>query len=135
MLKHTVEDYLKTIFSINEKQQDKDKGIHPVDIANYLKVKKSSVSAAIQKLSKEGFVTVEPYSPVFLTEKGLKEAHCITHNHRVIEYFLKEILRCDTSSIHEEAHKLEHAFSESTIRKLDTFLGNPKISPHGKKIH
>ena len=36
--------------------------------------------------------------------------------------------------IHEEAHRLEHAFSEESIAKLNSILNNPKYCPHGKPI-
>ena len=85
-------------------------------------------------MTKEGLLKSAPYSRIKFTHKGREEAMRIVHNHRLIEYFLKEILKVDESKLHEEAHKLEHAFSDSTIRKLDKFLGNPKLSPDGKPI-
>jgi DtxR family Mn-dependent transcriptional regulator len=135
MRQATIDDYLKAMYVIRENQQDIKKGINSIDVANTLKVKKSSVSSIVKKLSKLGYIKSEPYSAIFFTIKGITEAKKITHNHRVIEYFLKETLKCDTNIIHDEAHKLEHAFSDYSMRKLDSFLGNPKISPHGKRIH
>lgn len=135
MNQRTIEDYLKAIFVIYEKEGKKEKGIRSTDIAKSLNIKKPSVSAVLHKLADAGYLKSEAYSPVFFTEMGLKEAQRIVHNHRVIEYFLKEILKCDLKIIHKEAHKLEHAFSDSTIRKLDDFLGNPSVSPYGKRIH
>lgn len=133
MQKKTVEDYLASIYRIHE-QKDQE-GVSCVDIANNLKITKASVSEAVRKLKNEGLVEAEPYSKIFLTEKGEKQAKEIIHNHRVIEYFLKETLKCELEIVHKEAHNLEHALSKSTIKKLDSFLGNPKISPYGKKIH
>ena len=134
MNQETVDDYLKAIYKIYCESGEINK-IHLVDIAKALKIKKSSVSSVVKKLTSEKYLKSEPYKEISLTKKGFDEAKRITHNHRVIEYFLKETLKCDTKDIHEEAHALEHAFSDETIRKLDDFLGNPKISPHGKKIH
>lgn len=135
MQKKTVEDYLLAIFQIYEQKEDKNKGIQSIEIAKQLNITKPSVSSIIRKLSERGYLKAMPYSPVFLTDSGLKEAKRIIHNHRVIEYFLREALKCDMEIVHDEAHKLEHAFSETTIRKLDHYLGNPKISPYGKRIH
>jgi len=135
MQKATVEDYLKTMYILYEQQKDKQEGIKSVEIAKIMKIKKPSVSAIVRKLEKQGFIQTKPYAPVFFTTKGLKEAIRITHNHRLIEYFLREILKGDLKNIHREAHRLEHAFSEATIRRLDEFLGNPKTSPYGKRIH
>jgi Mn-dependent DtxR family transcriptional regulator len=44
------------------------------------------------------------------------------------------VLGIDGKDVHAEAHKLEHAFSDSVIKRLAKFLGNPKTDPHGKKI-
>jgi DtxR family transcriptional regulator, Mn-dependent transcriptional regulator len=135
MEEKTVEDYLKAIYSIYEGTADKSKGIKSIEIVNTMKIKKPSVSAMIKNLADEGYIEAKPYSPVFFTKKGLKKARIITHNHRVIEYFLTEVLKCGLDVVHNEAHKLEHAFSDETIKKLDKYLGNPKVSPYGKRIH
>lgn len=134
MIKKSQEDFLRTIFVFSEKTGNYSAGVRLVDMAKYLKISKSAVCQMIKKLAKERLVKTKPYSCVFLTEKGLKIAKRITHNHRVIEVFLKDVLNCDLDRIHEEAHQLEHTFSEYTIKKLDKFLGNPKVSPMGKKI-
>ena len=134
MEQKSTEDYLRTIYSLYEKEQDKTKGIRSIDIAEELNISKPSVSEMIKKLVKKGFVKSNPYSNIFLTKKGLKEAQRVMHNHRVIEVFLKHILDYDIIKVHEEANRLEHAFSEDSIRRLDDFLKNPKRSPHGKII-
>ena len=85
-------------------------------------------------LNKEGLVSYEKYSPIKLSEKGKQIAENLTSKHRLIEIFLKKILKVDSASIHEEAHRLEHAFSNESIIKLKKFLGNPKTDPHGKPI-
>lgn len=135
MKKTSKEDYLKAIYLIYEKQGDKTAGIKSIGIAKSLGISKPSVSAMIKKLAKEGFLKVKPYSKIFFTKKGLREAKRITHNYRVIGVFLKDILKYDLNKIHKEAHKLEHAFSEESIRRLDKFLGDPKRCPHGEIIH
>ena len=88
----------------------------------------------IKKLNKLGYVKTKLYSKIFLTKEGLDEAKRLMHNHRVIEVFLKEILEYDLNKVHQEAHRLEHAFSEESIDRLDRFLNYPKVSPNGKKI-
>ncbi len=130
----STEDYLRTIYSLYENQKDISKGVKSVYIAKELKISKPSVSKMITKLISKKYLKSKPYSNIYFTEKGLKEAKRIMHNHRVIEVFLKNILNCNLGRIHEEAHHLEHTFSEYTIKKLDKFLNNPKVSPMGKKI-
>lgn len=130
----STEDYLRTIYFLYEKQDNKSKGIKSIDIAKELKISKASVSKMITKLISKKYLKAKPYSNIYFTKKGLKEAIRIMHNHRIIEVFLKKFLNCDLKKIHKEAHQLEHAFSEYTIKKLDKFLNNPKISPYGKLI-
>jgi len=130
MKKKTKEDYLSTIYRI---QEENNKEISSIQIAKKLKIAKSSVSEMVKKLKKENLVQAEHYGKIKLTSNGLKQAKTIIHNHRLIEYFLKKVLKCNR--VHKEAHDLEHSLSQSTIKKLDNFLGNPRISPTGKKIH
>lgn len=130
----STEDYLRTIYSLYEEQEDKSTGIKSINIAKELKISKASVSSMVKKLIFKKYLKAKPYSDIYFTKKGLKEAKRIMHNHRVIEVFLKNILNCDIKRIHKEAHRLEHTFSEYTIRKLDKFLNNPKFSPMGKEI-
>ena len=130
----STEDYLRTIYFLYEKQEDKSNGVKSVDIAEELKITKPSVSKMLKKLILKKYLKSKPYSNIYFTNKGLEEAKRIMHNHRVIEVFLKDILNCDIKKIHKEAHQLEHTFSEYTIKKLDKFLNNPKISPYGKLI-
>jgi Mn-dependent DtxR family transcriptional regulator len=93
------EDYLRTIYSIYEKQGIKKIGVRSIDIANSLGVSKPSVSIMIKKLAKKGFLKVEPYSNIFLTKRGLKEAKKLVHKYKVIELFLREILRYDNKNL------------------------------------
>ncbi len=127
------EDYLRAIYSLSEK--NKEQGVKVSKLAEQLGITKASVSAMADKLEKKKLLKAEPYSPLFLTKKGLKEANRITHNYRVIEVFLTEILDYNKTNVRKEAHRMEHSFSDKSIRKLDMFLNNPKTCPHGKKIH
>ena len=54
--------------------------------------------------------------------------------HRVIETFLVKVLKQDKEKVHEEAHKLEHAFSDYSINKIYQILGKPKTGVHGEDI-
>ncbi len=134
-MKHaTKEDYLRAIFFVYENQKDKSKGIKSVDIARFLEISKPSVSDMMKKLSKKGYLKANPYSNIFLTKKGIKGAKRITYTHRVIEVFLNKTIGHDSKDIEEEVHRLEHAFSSNSIKKLDKFLNYPKKCPDNKEI-
>ena len=124
------EDYLRALFILDERKGE----LKSSDVASYLKVSKPSVSEMVRRLSDEGFVKAEPYSKLQFTKKGKKLAEQLTSKHRIIELFLKKILKRSKEHIHEEAHRLEHAFSDESIERMKGLLGNPKTDPHGKPI-
>lgn len=126
------EDYLREIYALSEKSDDG--GVSSVDVAECLSVSKAAVSKMLKKLNEEGFVQMSPYSRMEFSKKGRIAGEKVMYKHRVIEVFLIEILGVDKKNMHEEAHALEHAFSDKTIKKLAKFLGNPEICPCGHKI-
>ena len=124
------EDYLRAVYHLMEENKE----VKSVDLADYLDVTKPSVSEMLKELGNEGLIEHKKYSKVKLTARGHKIARSLTSKHRLIEKFLKDMLKVDTKKIHEEAHRLEHAFSDESINRLRKILGNPKYDPHGKPI-
>ncbi|HJN56831.1 MAG TPA: metal-dependent transcriptional regulator [Candidatus Woesearchaeota archaeon] len=133
MIKKTTEDYLRAIYHIQEENPGK-KGVSSIGISDYLKISKSSVSEMLRKLMKKGLIQHTAYGKIRLTAKGKKESITLTQKHRIIEIFLSETLNLNQKLIHEEAHKLEHAFSNESIIKIKSLLKNPKFCPHGKPV-
>ena len=124
------EDYLRGIYILEEEKVQ----IKSIDLAHYLKVSKPSVSEMVMELRREGLISHKKYSKLQFTSKGRKVAEKLTQKHRLIELFLKNTLQIKSKRIHQEAHRLEHAFSDESILKLKNLLGNPKKDPHGKPI-
>lgn len=131
MITKNRQDYLRAIFCLSE---NKSNEIKSIDIVNLLNVSKPAVSEMLDTLKKEKYIKKTPYSHISFTKKGFEEAKKITYKHRVIEFFLKEILHFTDKEMHEEAHLLEHAMSDKFAKKLSKFLKNPKICPCGNKI-
>lgn len=131
MIQQSQEDYLRTIYRLWEAD---NKNIRSINIAQELKVSKPAVSEMLKKLAVKKYIKMSPYSNIKLTNKGLGQAQELTYKHRVIEVFLKNILKVPKKNIHQEAHRLEHALSDEVIKKLAKFLKNPKICPDGKVI-
>jgi len=132
MKKITEEDYLRSIYTLSEFKPDRE--VKSSDLANILKVSKPTVSEALRKISQAGLINFEPYSPITLTPSGLRQAQKIIFKHRVIEVFLKDVLKISPNQIHHQAHLMEHTFSDSAIKNLAKFLQNPQKCPHGKII-
>ena len=124
------EDYLRGIYHLMEDNKE----VKSVELADYLNITKPSVSQMLQELDKEGLIDYKRYSRLKLTDKGRKIEEKVTFKHRIIETFLKSMLKINSTEIHEEAHRLEHAFSDKSINRLRKMLGNPKLDPHGKTI-
>jgi len=124
------EDYLRAIYHLLEEEHE----VKSVEVASYLDVSKPSVSEMLKKLDKGGFISYKKYSKINLTKKGLNIAKNLTFRHRIVETFLKDVLQLSHEKIHNEAHKLEHAFSDESIERMGKLLGNPKKDPHGKPI-
>ena len=124
------EDYLRGIYHLMEDNKE----VKSVELADYLNITKPSVSQMLQELDKGGMIEYKRYSRLKFTDKGRKIAEKVTFKHRIIETFLKSMLKINSTEIHEEAHRLEHAFSDKSINRLRKMLGNPKLDPHGKPI-
>ncbi|MFX0061014.1 MAG: metal-dependent transcriptional regulator [Candidatus Hermodarchaeota archaeon] len=131
MITQTQEDYIRAVYLLKEK-----KGNDPSvsDIAKYLGLSRSTVWERLQTLVKNGLIDKESHLPVKLTEKGNKIARRLIWKHRIIEVFLHQFLDLDLEQTYEEAHRLEHAFSDESVKRLSQKLNNPAVCPHGYKI-
>jgi DtxR family transcriptional regulator, Mn-dependent transcriptional regulator len=128
----TTEDYLCTIYSILEKNKSNE--IKSIALSKELKIARASVSSMAKKLAEKGYIKFNKYSKITLTPHGKKHAKKMMHKHRIIEVFLVKLLGHTKNKVHTEAHKLEHAFSDKSIKKIDQLLNHPKKSPFGKPI-
>ena len=130
MLTHAAEDYLKSIYKLQEKGGKVSTGI----LAAYLKVKPASATGMIKKLKTMNLVSHERYRGVTLTEAGKAIALEIIRHHRLLELYLFKALGVPWDGVHDEAEKLEHVISEDMEARMDEFLGYPTADPHGAPI-
>src|SRR5262249_44846302 len=65
---------------------------------------------------------------------GQRLALKVLRRHRLLELFLAQTLDMPWDEVHEEAEHMEHAVSERLIDRIDAFLGQPKVDPHGDPI-
>lgn len=129
-LSRSVEDYLKTIYSLSESGGPASTS----GIAEALDVQPASVSGMIKRLAEAGYVSHEPYRGVRLTPGGSREALRIIRRHRILETYLSQRLGYSWDDVHEEAERLEHAASDELIDRMATALDNPRHDPHGAPI-
>jgi DtxR family transcriptional regulator, Mn-dependent transcriptional regulator len=130
MPSESVENYLTEILRFEET----GRAAASSELAERLEVSRPSVTGMLKKLEGEGYIFREPYRAVRLSRKGRRTARAVIRRHRLVETFLVEALGMHPDRVHEEAHRLEHAFSNEVIERLDAWLGHPDKDPHGSPI-
>ena len=126
-LSSNMEDYLEAIAMLK-----KEEGIARVkDISRLLKVKTSSVTAALNTLSKENLVIHERYGYVDFTKEGEKIAQGVLRRHNMLIKFLSEVLNIEPKVASVDACKMEHTMSPQTFKKLTKFIEFVETSPDG----
>ena len=125
-----VEDYLETIYELDES------GIPPMRarLVERLGVSAPTVSETVARLEREGYLTLDEQRVLRLTGQGLTAATAVMRRHRLAERLLVDVLKVPWHQVHEEAHRLEHAISETLEPYLVTVLGDPGTCPHGNPI-
>ena len=93
-----------------------------------------SVSAMIRRMTREKLVTTGSDKEIALTKAGLTEAESILRRHRLAERLAVDVLKVDLRRAHEEAHRLEHAFSPYLESRVVEILGYPTTCPFGHPI-
>jgi DtxR family Mn-dependent transcriptional regulator len=110
-MKKIIEDYLKIIRSISDKEF-----VKTTEIAKKLNVTPGNVSQFLKKLAKKELVTHKPYKGVKLTKLGRKYAREIDEKHEISEEFLEKFLK--VKEAHPEAEVLEHVVSKEIFKKM-----------------
>ncbi|MEZ4701504.1 MAG: metal-dependent transcriptional regulator [Rhodothermales bacterium] len=129
MLSQAVEDYLKTIYKLQQ-----NGAASTTDIARTLDVAAASVTNMVKRLAQMGLVEHQSYKGVTLTPAGSKIALEIIRHHRLLELYLKEVMGYGWEQLHDEAEHLEHHISEEFESKIEEMLGFPTHDPHGDPI-
>ncbi|MBI9050465.1 MAG: metal-dependent transcriptional regulator [Anaerolineaceae bacterium] len=127
----TIEDYLSLIFSIafdNEK-------ITGAKLAEYLGVSAPTVTATLQRMERDDWIAVADKKQINLTNKGRSAALAVVQRHNLVECLLYETLGMPLSSIHDEAHRIEHAISAETQTYLSDKFSDAAFSPFGMPIN
>lgn len=129
MKEKTIQEYCRAVDKI-----DAGGGVRSKELCRALRLSKNTVAITLKKLSAEGYVEMERYGRVSLTDKGAAIARRMNFKHRVLETFMVEKLGMDPKAVHSEADAMEHSVSDPFIRRLYAFLGKPRTDPHGREI-
>lgn len=126
----TTDRYLETIYYI-EHEGDVPR---PGRIAEWLGVSAPTVSVSLQRLARDGWVTVADDRSVHLSDAGRVAAACVVRRHRLVERWLTDVLGLDWATADREAAVLSHGVSDTVLDRLDEHLGRPTTCPHGNVI-
>ena len=138
-LSMAMENYLLSIIRL----QEQDAKITAAQLSEHFKslpmgeglgTSLPSVSAMIRRMTREKLVTTSSEKEISLTKLGLTEAESILRRHRLAERLAVDVLKVDLRRAHEEAHRLEHAFSPYLESRVVEILGYPTTCPFGHPI-
>ncbi len=126
----TTEMYLRTILELEEE------GVVPLRarIAERLHQSGPTVSQTVNRMERDGLLTVEGDRHLALTDTGRGYAVSVMRKHRLAELLLVNVIGMPYEEAHEEACRWEHVMSEAVERKVYELLGHPTRSPYGNPI-
>lgn len=127
----SIEDFIKTIYLINQDEQVRVSGKL---LAERLQVSNAAVTDMARKLDEKGLIIYQKYKALELTGTGRLMALQLVRRHRLWELFLHQVLAMDLQQVHKEAEQLEHQTSDALITAMDRFLEYPQFDPHGDPI-
>jgi len=117
-LSASLEDYLEAIYHIEGRKQ----AARAKDIALRLNVKGSSVTGALQALSKRKLINYAPYDVITLTEEGKVVARGVVSRHQALREFFVEVLDVEEHMAEKAACLMEHSMPRDILQRLISFL-------------
>lgn len=125
-----VDKYLEAIFYISSEGEV----VRPSRLASWLSVSPPTVTEALGRLRRDGWIDTELDRSVVLTVRGAAEAANLVRHHRILERWLTDVLGLDWATADEEADRLSSAISDFLIERIDASLNHPLTCPHGNVI-
>jgi DtxR family Mn-dependent transcriptional regulator len=127
----STENFVKLIYTQSQLPQADTK---PGTIARLLNVTNAAATDMARKLASKKLINYTKYKQLSLTSKGKELALNVLRKHRLWETFLHQTLNLSLHEIHREAEMLEHQTSDFLIERINEYLGNPQIDPHGDPV-
>ena len=106
----STEMYLENILVLSQKNGS----VRAIDISRYSGYSKPSVSRAMGILREAGFIRIDAFGIITLTETGYSVASKILERHRVLTEMLKSFGISDETAA-EDACRIEHVISDETF--------------------
>jgi DtxR family Mn-dependent transcriptional regulator len=126
----TVDKYLETIFYIAFEGES----VRPGRLASWLDISPPTVTEALRRLERDGWVEINDDRSITLTAQGELTASSLVRRHRILERWLCDVLGIDWATADEEADRLSSSISDLVIDRIDAAMNEPLTCPHGNSI-
>ncbi|GIL14843.1 MAG: DNA-binding protein [Chloroflexota bacterium] len=126
----TTEEYLEIIYMMAAE----DRIVKGARLAEIIGVSRPTVTATLRRMLRDDLIALDAKKQITLTSKGYAIADMLQRRHRIIERWLTDTLGLDWAESDAESHRLEHAFSDQVVERLNELLGFPETCPHGNPI-
>lgn len=126
----TVDKYLEAIYYIAAEGEV----VRPSRLAYWLSVSAPTVSDALQRLKRDGWVDLGGDRSVTLTATGERTATALVRRHRILERWLTDVLGFDWTTADVEADRISSSMSDAVVDQIDATMGSPQTCPHGNVI-
>jgi Mn-dependent DtxR family transcriptional regulator len=113
------EMYLETIYILSKKSNT----VRALDVAEKMNFSKPSVSRALKKLINDGFIEVNSYGYITLSDKGKDIAEKIFERHNILTQMLIN-LGIDEKTAAEDACKIEHDISDKSFEAIKKHMNS-----------
>ena len=108
----TIQNYLEAIHIISLQKEK----VRAIDVVNYLKFSRPTVSVALKQLEEDGFIGIEN-NIIVLTEKGKDVAKLMYERHEYIAKILM-YLGVSENQAYEDSCLVEHDLSEESFKAI-----------------
>jgi DtxR family Mn-dependent transcriptional regulator len=126
----TVDKYLEAVYYIAAEGEV----VRPSRLAYWLSVSAPTVSDALARMKRDGWIEIGSDRSVTLTEDGLATATGLVRRHRILERWLTDVLSFDWATADIEADRISSAISDAVVDQIDATMGSPRTCPHGNAI-
>jgi DtxR family Mn-dependent transcriptional regulator len=117
LLTKALRKYLRVIYELECERGP----VRVSEIAERMRVKAPSVTAALRKLYSCGLVSYRRYEKVSTNKKGRDVVENLQARHGIIKEFFV-LVGLDEETADKDAHEMNHVVGTRTIRKLREFV-------------
>ena len=120
-VQESAENYLEAILVLGQKNGQ----VRSIDVAHYTGFSKPSISRAVGLLRDNGYVSIDQFGLLHLTDEGRAIAETIYERHTALSKWLMDLGVSEKTAL-EDACRIEHDISDETFRCIREFYERQK---------